>query len=72
VFCSWLDKVSSALKRNRREITLGHLRARKQPEDILIKRSKAPENPEPTFWTVEHAADQQDDGRGLRMRRMPT
>jgi charged multivesicular body protein 7 len=35
---------------------LGHLRARKQLEDMLVKRSKALENLESTLWTVEHAA----------------
>ena len=50
------EKASSALKQNRKEIALGHLRARKQLEDILVKRSKALENLESTLWTVEHAA----------------
>ncbi|KAF9641821.1 hypothetical protein BDM02DRAFT_3194492, partial [Thelephora ganbajun] len=49
-------KASSALKQNRKEIALGHLRARKQLEDILVERSKALENLESTLWTVEHAA----------------
>lgn len=44
------------MKQNRKEIALGHLRARKQLEDILVKRSKALENLESTLWTVEHAA----------------
>ena len=50
------EKASSALKQNRKEIALGHLRARRQLEDILVKRSKALENLESTLWTVEHAA----------------
>ncbi|KAF9653780.1 hypothetical protein BDM02DRAFT_3182236 [Thelephora ganbajun] len=50
------EKASSALKHNRKEIALGHLRARKQLEDILVKRSNALENLESTLWTVEHAA----------------
>ncbi|KAF9791219.1 hypothetical protein BJ322DRAFT_436391 [Thelephora terrestris] len=50
------EKASSALKQNRKEIALGHLRARKQLEDMLVKRSKALENLESTLWTVEHAA----------------
>ena len=50
------EKASAALKQNRKEIALGHLRARKQLEDILVKRSKALENLESTLWTVEHAA----------------
>lgn len=44
------------MKQNRKEIALGHLRARRQLEDILVKRSKALENLESTLWTVEHAA----------------
>lgn len=35
---------------------MGHLRARRQLEDILVKRSKALENLESTLWTVEHSA----------------
>lgn len=50
------EKASFALKHNRKEIALGYLRARKQLEGILIKRSKALENLESTLWTVEHAA----------------
>ena len=50
------EKVSFALKHNRKEIALGYLRARKQLENILVKRSKALENLESTLWTVEHAA----------------
>ena len=50
------EKASVALKQNRKEIALGHLRARKQLEDILVKRSKALENLESTLWTVENAA----------------
>ncbi|KAF9647573.1 hypothetical protein BDM02DRAFT_3187906 [Thelephora ganbajun] len=45
-------KTSSALKQNHKEIPLGHLGARKQPEGTLVKRSGTPES---TFWTVEHA-----------------
>ena len=44
------------MKQNRKEIALGHLRARKHLEDILVKRSKALDNLESTLWTVEHAA----------------
>ena len=54
--CRQTEKASAALKHNRKEIALGHLRARKQLEDILVKRSKALENLESTLWTVEHAA----------------
>ena len=54
--CRRTEKASAALKQNRKEIALGHLRARKQLEDILVKRSKALENLESTLWTVEHAA----------------
>ena len=50
------EKTTFALKHNRKEIALGHLRARKQLESILVKRSKALENLESTLWTVEHAA----------------
>jgi len=50
------EKASFALKHNRKEIALGHLRARKQLENILVTRHKALENLESTFWTVEHAA----------------
>lgn len=50
------EKASNTLRQNRKEIALGHLRARKQLEDILVKRSKALENLESTLWTVEHAA----------------
>ncbi|KAF9647530.1 hypothetical protein BDM02DRAFT_3098000, partial [Thelephora ganbajun] len=49
-------KACSTLKRNRREIALGHLRARKRLEDILVKRSEVLECLESTLWTVEHAA----------------
>lgn len=49
------EKASSALGQNRKEIALGHLRARKQLEDTLVKRSKALENLESTLWTVEQA-----------------
>lgn len=55
ILCRRTEKASSALKQNRKEIALGHLRARKQLEDILVKRSKALENLESTLWTVEHA-----------------
>ena len=51
------EKASTALKQSRKEIALSHLRARKQLEDILVKRSKALENLESTLWTVEHAAE---------------
>ena len=44
------------MKQNRKEIALSHLRARKQLEDILVKRSKALENLESTLWAVEQAA----------------
>ena len=54
--CRRTEKASSALKQKRKEIALSHLRARKQLEDILVKRSKALENLESTLWTVEHAA----------------
>jgi charged multivesicular body protein 7 len=54
--CRRTEKASAALKQNRKEIALGHLRTRKQLEDILVKRSKALENLESTLWTVEHAA----------------
>ena len=54
--CRQTEKASSALKQNRKEIALSHLRARKQLEDILVKRSKALENLQSTLWTVEHAA----------------
>jgi len=54
--CRRTEKASAALKQNRKEIALGHLRARKQLEDILVKRSKALESLESTLWTVEHAA----------------
>ena len=50
------EKVSAALRQNLKEIALGHLRAKKQLEDLLVKRSKALENLESTLWTVEHAA----------------
>jgi len=50
------EKASSALKQNRKEIALSHIRARKQLEDILVKRSKALGDLESTLWTVEHAA----------------
>ena len=56
LLCRRTEKASSALKQNRKEIALSHLRARKQLEDILVKRSKALENLESTLWTVEHAA----------------
>ena len=55
-FIRWTEKASSALKQNRKEIALSHLRARKHLEDLLVKRSKALENLESTLWTVEHAA----------------
>lgn len=54
--CRRTEKASCALKQGRKEIALGHLRARKQLEDTLVKRSKALENLESTLWTVEHAA----------------
>ncbi|KAF9651091.1 hypothetical protein BDM02DRAFT_3127227 [Thelephora ganbajun] len=49
------QRASSRLKKNRKEIALGHLRARKQLEDILVKCSKGLENLSPTLRTVEHA-----------------
>ncbi|KAF9646289.1 hypothetical protein BDM02DRAFT_3262363 [Thelephora ganbajun] len=54
--CTLTQKTSSTLKQNRKEIALGYLRARKQLEGILVKRSKVLENLESTPWTVEHAA----------------
>ncbi|KAF9647534.1 hypothetical protein BDM02DRAFT_3261612 [Thelephora ganbajun] len=56
VFCGQSEKTFSALKRNRNEIALGYLRARKQLEGIPVKRSKALGNLESALWTVEHAA----------------
>lgn len=59
------QNASLALKNNRKEVALSHLRARKQLEDLLNKRLGALENLQSTLLSVERAAGDVEVRRSL-------